>query len=282
MRSFVFSNVFIAVSAALFTHQTYLLLDVEEWSFALLALVFFSTLLVYNLDRVAEGAAEDVADATRRHEWIDEHRTLLWALTVVAIVGIAIAAVFVPTRVLLSTAPLGVVALGYSLPIFGRGDRARRLKEVAGLKMVLIVVVWAGATAFLPALEALETPFQPAVGGLVAERALFIFAITLPFDVRDLERDRAGDVRTIPMLIGVEWTRRLALASMALFAGLAAILHGPSVEGAAIPLVASAAVTACFLGQSYRNRDEMFYVGILDGMIALQWGVCLAWLELTA
>lgn len=282
MRSFVFSNVFIAVSAALCTHQTYLLLDVDEWSFALLALVFFSTLLVYNLDRVAEVSAEDVVDATDRHEWIDEHHTLLWRLTVVAVVGIAIAALFVPMIVLLSAVPLGVVALGYSLPVFGSRDGARRLKEVAGLKMVLIVVVWAGATAVLPALESLETPFRPDVAGIVAERALFIFAITLPFDVRDLERDRAGDVRTIPMTIGVEWTRRLALASVATFAGLAVVLHGPSADGAAIPLVTSAAVTACFLGQSYRKRDEMFYVGILDGMIALQWGVCIVWLELVA
>ena len=142
----------------------------------------------------------------------------------------------------------------------------------------MIAFVWAGATAFLPAVELLEGPFRAEVAWLVAERALFIFSITLPFDIRDMERDRHSSIWTIPLAIGVEQTRRLAYVTLLAFAVCVGLHYGVASAFPTVPLWASAAVTLGFLTRAGRaEHDEMYYVGWLDGMIVLQWALVVGW-----
>lgn len=278
MTFLVFSNLFIALAAVAFTHESYYLLGVDPRVGPLLALVFCATLVVYNLDRLSGASAEDAVDATRRHRWVDRHRRLLWAATGLAATGALVTLFFVPRAVVWALVPLGVVSLGYSLPVVWSDSGPYRLKDIAGLKIFLIAFVWAGATAFLPAAAALEDPFRADVAWLVGERALFIFAITLPFDIRDMDRDRHSAIWTIPLAIGVERTRRLSYLVVAAFAVCVALHYGVGWSTPTLPLWASAAVAAGLLTRAGReDHDEMYYVGWLDGMISLQWAFVAIW-----
>jgi len=277
MRTLVYSNLLIAASAALITHETYYLLGVEpRWS-PLLTVVCFATLLVYNLDRLVDAVEEDASGRTERHRWIDRHRTVLWGSTAVATVGTAASVLFVRAAVLWGLVPLGALALGYTLPILWGESGPYRLKDVAGLKIFLIAAVWAGATALLPALQIGASITDSVVVLTVAERGLFIFALTLPFDIRDMERDRASEIRTIPLMIGAQRTRTLALVCTAGFALLAVAHRGLTVDSAALPCAVSAGVTFTLLWAESSDRPELYYVGALDGMIALQWALVAGW-----
>lgn len=282
MKWFVYSNLLIAASAALVTRATYVLLGgAPEWN-AFVALVFWATLLVYNLDRLTDASDEDQIDATERHRWIRRHERLLWGSTALAAVGAALSALFVSWTILLGLVPLGAAALGYALPVLWGPEGPYRLKDVAGLKIFVITFVWAGATAFLPAVQQLDDPLTPTVFTTVLERALFIFALTLPFDLRDMERDRASEIRTIPLVLGADRTRHLALGLMVLFALLAVLHRGMGFQSPGLPLVISAAVTLALLTRATPDRSELYYVGALDGMITLQWLLVAGWRVWTA
>jgi 4-hydroxybenzoate polyprenyltransferase len=279
MTPIVFSNLFIAAAAALFAHQTYYLLGVEpRWS-GLHLLVFCATLVVYNLDRLSGSAREDEVEATERHKWIDRRRLPLWGAVGAGAVGIVGSMFLLPVDVILALIPLGVLSLAYSLPVLWGKSGPYRLKDIAGLKIFLIMFVWAGATGFLPAVEVFDDPFRPAVAAVVAERAVFIFAITLPFDIRDMARDRASEIQTIPLAIGVERTRRLSIACIGLFAAGCALHYGVGLASHGPPLLASAAITAWLLRRAAPDLGELYYVGKLDGMIALQWLLVAGWAE---
>lgn len=270
MTFLVFSNLFIAVSAAAFAHASYYLLGAGPRASPVLALVFCATLVVYNLDRLSTASDEDAVDATERHRWVDRHRRLLVGLGIVATVGVVATLFFVPREILYALVPLGVASLGYSLPVVWGRSGPYRLKDIAGLKIFLIAFVWTGATAFLPAVELYDDPFRPAVAALCLERALFVFAITLPFDIRDMARDRAAGIWTIPLMIGRSRTRTLALTLLGTFALCVVLHYGVALASPTLPLVSSAALTGWLLWRADRQHAELYYVGKLDGMMALQ------------
>jgi 4-hydroxybenzoate polyprenyltransferase len=268
LRAIIFSNLFIAAAASLFTRETYHLLGVEPvWS-PLLLVVFFATLFVYNLDRLALASGEDRIQESPRHRWIHRHESALRVSAGVSLLATCVAAAWLPLSVLVALLPLGALALAYSIPVIPAGDRWRRLKDIPGLKVILIAVVWAGATGLLPAIETLENPWGGEVAWMVGARVLFIAGITLPFDIRDMERDARSGIATIPIWLGVEWTRRLALLCIAGFGLLS--MHQPA-------LVASAVVTALVVLRADEGRGELYYVAGLDGMMLLQWALVAGW-----
>ena len=69
MRLIVFSNIFVALCAAGMLLASYLSLGIPP-NKALLSLVFFATLAVYNLDRLLGASTEDRHDTSPRHQWI--------------------------------------------------------------------------------------------------------------------------------------------------------------------------------------------------------------------
>ena len=277
MTFLIFSNLFIAAAAALFTHESYYLLGADPHLSPLLGLVFAATLVVYNLDRLSDAAEEDDVAVSERHEWIRRRRPLLWGLAGTAGVGVGVSLFFVPVDVVLALVPLGAFSLAYSLPVLWGRAGPYRLKDIAGLKIFVISIVWAGATAFLPAVEVFDNPFRLEVAALVAERGIFVFAIALPFDIRDMERDRASEIWTIPLALGVDRTRQMAYGATGLFALVCLLHYGVSIEGYAVPLLVSSAVTLALLAGARRGRSEYYYLGHLDGMMALQWALVAGW-----
>ena len=102
---------------------------------------------------------------------------------------------------------VGLASVAYALmPGMGGG-----LRKVTWLKIPLIAIVWATATTHHPVLG-----IDPV---LWVQRALFIAGLTLPFDIRDLDVDRAH-MTTLPMVMAPErvltWARRLLLGAAGL------------------------------------------------------------------
>jgi 4-hydroxybenzoate polyprenyltransferase len=277
MRLLVFSNVYIALAGLLLTRQTYLQLGLAP-GWLLPVFVFASTLFIYTLDRISEiSGDEDVVEPSSRHRWVRRHgESLAW----VAVASVCVSGTIVcslPIRTWWVLVPLALASLAYSLPLAWGRRGPYRLKDVAGLKIFLIAIVWAGATALLPAIVSLGevAPWEIAV--VTIERALYVFALTIPFDIRDLERDRAADIQTLPMYLGVESARRLAVGTMVLFALVSGWHYGWSWESWTPPIVVSALITGVALVAERREYGELYYVGVLDGMMLLQWACVAVW-----
>ncbi|AWV87821.1 UbiA family prenyltransferase [Bradymonas sediminis] len=293
MRLLIFSNIYISLAAAALTVQAYYVLGARAFlrttphAWGPAALVFCATLMVYNLDRLVAGSGEDAVDLTERHRWIQARKRWLWGLVVLAGVAGAATLFVLPLSILAALIPLGLIAGAYSLPLLGRSDAAsgradtsdkaaprlrtrRRLKDIPGLKIFLIALVWAAVTVILPALHASVDLASRGVLLTFVARMLFIFAITLPFDIRDMRGDAEAGIRTLPMLLGPQRTRLLALALMLGFCGVILVHYGAHLSGPTLPLLLSALATSAALLFCARPRPELYYVGLLDGTMLLQ------------
>ncbi|TXD39360.1 hypothetical protein FRC98_02895 [Lujinxingia vulgaris] len=272
VSALIFSNIWIAAGAGALTLASARLAGGDPVEVgALGAMVFWATLAVYSLDRWVGGRGEDRLVGSVRHRWLSGHRGVVTALIGIGIAGSAVSALMLRLPTILALVPLGVVSVGYSLPlIFWKGAR---LKDLPGLKTPATALVWAVVTCGLPALELGEAMAPGLWVWLVLERALFMYALTLPFDVRDMRSDRAGGVRTLAGRLGE--ARSFGLAQLAAVAvmgsALVRVVSGMGVGSVAVVLASLASLGLLIYGKrrfaARRPPGELYYGGALDGMI---------------
>ena len=112
---------------------------------------------------------------------------------------------------------------------------------------------------------------------MILERGLFIFAITLPFDIRDLNVDNHGDVKTIPAVIGIEKTKKLGYGILVLCLALALCNHylGLYDLKILIGLSISYLTSAWLVSFSSTERHDYFYSALMDGTMIIQFLIVL-------
>jgi len=95
---------------------------------------------------------------------------------------------------------------------------------------------------------------------------LYILAVTIPFDIRDLKFDDSSQ-KTIPQIAGVKGAKAIAIISMSLFVTLViwlkvSLLFNP------LFIVAVAVQTVLILATT-KSRGDLYCAGGIDGAIAL-------------
>lgn len=269
----IYGNIFVACCATSLVAMSQLVLLGQPRLDGAQALVFFSTLLVYNLDRILGTSPEDLYQRSARHVWMAAHDKLLWVLAMLGALGAALCALTLPLTVILAMLPLGAISLAYSAPLIPYRGTLLRLKDIPGLKLLLIGWVWALATVTLPAALGSTCEASPPLGqsaqalALLGQRLLFIVAITLPFDLRDAARDRAANILTLPHLLGLNRTRALGV-SLALGAGLWAWLM-PWPLSQRLALMLTSVTASALIFRAHERQPELYYSLLLDGTMLL-------------
>lgn len=161
------------------------------------------------------------------------------------------------------------LSLGYVLPILGNG---RRLRDIPYLKIFLIAIVWSVVTVGLPFLELDNNKSAGQFLRLCGERSCFIFALCIPFDIRDMDWDSRTNVKTIPLSIGVEKAKILAI--LGLIASLSTYYLGnnkirtyPTHD---FRIIIVYVITTFMILKTHKNRSDYFFCIGIDGMILLQ------------
>ncbi len=159
-------------------------------------------------------------------------------------------------------------SMAYVLPFFGK---QRRLRDFDQIKIYLVALVWAWVTVVLPAVNS-GLYFSWSLLFMFIERALFVFAITLPFDIRDLNVDGHSQVSTIPAVLGIQQSITLALGLLLIGFGFVLInfLSGLYTFPIVLMLLLSFASTALLIYLSRSDQHDYFYSGLLDGTMVLQ------------
>ena len=88
-------------------------------------------------------------------------------------------------------------------------------------------------------------------------------AITLPFDIRDFNRDNKESLITIPQLIGVKTTKVLAISSLI---GFAIIMTEFVIDGY---LIVFCLLTGGLIIYSSAQKKYYYYLLFIDGTIVL-------------
>lgn len=202
----VASNVYVALGVV---SLTLLSLDIRQIEHPnLLWFVFFATLFVYNFIRLVN-IHSVISSESLRHQIIYRFRIFFWFVCVIsALIGFYFF-VTISEYIFLPIIGLGFVSIIYGLPIYKNGSHLFRLRDLPCLKIFLIAFVWAYVTEGLPALLNGEPLYYLAL----FERFLFIFAITIPFDIRDVNYD-AFHLATIPQYFGINTAKWMALFAL--------------------------------------------------------------------
>tara|TARA_Y100000991_G_scaffold213112_1_gene198285 strand:+ start:24 stop:881 length:858 start_codon:yes stop_codon:yes gene_type:complete len=203
----VVSNIYVSLGVV---SLTLLSLDIRQTEHTnLLLFVFFATLFVYNFIRLVNVYSIISLSESLRHQMIYRFRTFFWIVCISsALIGFYFF-VTVSEYIFLPIISLGFVSVIYGLPIYKNGSHLFRLRDLPGLKIFLIAFVWAYVTEGLPALINGEPLYYLAL----FERFLFIFAITIPFDIRDVNYD-ASHLATIPQYFGINTAKLIALLAI--------------------------------------------------------------------
>lgn len=259
------------------TFQTQLILNGNFQLDNLSWFVFFSTFLLYALHRIVGILRlKDFLDIDR-YAVISRFRHHIVFYAIIASLGALYFFFKLNWHVQLALIIPAILSLGYVFPFFGK---KRRLRDFDQIKIYLIAGVWAFVTVVLPFIDS-GMAIDISIILMILERALFVFAITLPFDIRDLQVDDHGEVKTIPAIIGIEKTKQLAYATMALaliFAISNYFFNFYNLQ-ILIGLSLSYLSSIWLVSLSTSEKHDYFYSGLMDGTMIFQfffvWGTCL-------
>jgi len=278
----LFSNLFIAFCAVAQGLVTYYLLKLPPDNYVL-AFVFFSTLLVYNLSMLLSKPKDPSKSPFKRVRWIFSHHRLIISITLIAILCIIpITLLYLSIQAKLLMSFVGIIAVAYNFPFLSFNQRKIGLRNLPGIKLFLIAFVWSVSCVLLPIVE-LENNYGISVSLgetvlLIAKRFLFICAITIPFDIRDLFQDKLYELKTIPVMLGEKKAWIFCQALLGAYIVLL-ILFTKTINLDVIGIALTIFLTGWLIFKSNLKKNEYYYFFFLDGTMILQyvilWGLSL-------
>jgi len=253
----VFSNLWIATSASGLTLNTYLLLG-KQVNFLVVFLVFLATFSIYNLQRLIKHHFQN-KNYSKRHHWILKHIKVLILLVAISSLG----SVFLFFKVysfqyFLYLLPFSIVSVLYGVTLFSEN---KSLRDLPFTKIFLIAITWAVTSVVLPFIE-LDLAFNVLFVQLFLFNFLFMLAITIPFDIRDIKLD-SESTKTLPQYLGIE--KSISLSIWLLSACLILAIVSFFTISQILPLV----FALVLVSKSKVEQPELFYSGLIDGLALL-------------
>jgi 4-hydroxybenzoate polyprenyltransferase len=270
----LYSNLWIAIAAVTMTAKTLFFLNepIFEWT-PVYGFVFSATLFIYAGHRVI-GLKKSEAFADKgRYKIIAEHKSHIIIYAVLGFMGTFVFAFMLSWKTWLYMAVPGLISIGYIFPIFSRKEK-KRLRDFDDIKIYFVAGVWTVVSVVLPFIEYGHNSYSFLTLSIL-EVFLFVFAITIPFDIRDLNVDSHNQVQTIPARIGIVQAKRIALLLLVLSyimllinvncLGFVSILNNYIL----IFISISYLVSYLLIYYSDNTRKDFYYTGFLDGTMIL-------------
>jgi hypothetical protein len=225
--------------------------------------VFFSTILSYNFIRFYNISLFE----TKITHWIKNHRKSLILLNILSLIGFFYFFFKLRLEAIYLLLPFFFATIFYIVPVY---PKQKNLRSVATLKLFLIAFSWAGVTVLFPLIQN-EIYFTGEVWVLFLQRFLIILAITIPFDLRDLNYDNI-ELKTLPQLIGIKKSKNIGYLATVLFFMLGFFLQKETSQ-IFINLIISAITVAAlyYSSENQRKYYSSFWVEAIPILWLLLW-----------
>ena len=270
----LFSNVFMALCAVAQGLVTFYLIGAKPIP-AVLFLLFTSTLGIYNFSIFIGTPKQLDKTATAREKWYFTHSRLMITLAIVSILSLAplFFLVSMESKILLMF--LAAISFCYSLPLFTLGDKKFGLRNIPGLKQFLITLVWTMSSVLLPVMESLHihqtTISLRDITILLAKRFLFIGALTMPFDIRDLFHDYKLGLKTIPVIYGEKKAYLFCQVVLIGYVVLLFLFRNNGFNNDFFALTITAILAGWLIFHSTIEKNDYYYFFWVDGVLILQY-----------
>ena len=254
IRFLVYSNIWVAFCAFALTAATELLFESRNCNVS--QFVFFATICTYNFQRIFRRKKKE---NLVRKDWLNQYKFFAYFLI---LVGGGMSLYFF--RHFKFSTQLAIIfsgALSILYPFL--------LRKIPFIKIFLISFVWTISTMLLLVIENNTLISQDILLHLIS-RFLFVFAITIPFDIRDLKYD-AQNLRTIPLFFGVLKSQFIAVFAL-FFCGIIAVfqhLSNTLVFADLLALISLYFVSSILILKSDEKKDEMYFSFWIESLSVL-------------
>ena len=242
-------------------------------------LLFTATLGIYNFSIILTKPKHPETSAYKRVRWFFSHYRLMVTLTIVSLLSLIPLFFLISTESRILMVFLSVISFFYSIPIFSVGEQKFGLRNIPGLKQFLITLVWTMSTTLLPVLEA-QSLHSTSISMrdttiLIAKRFLFIGALTIPFDIRDLFEDRQSGLKTVPVVWGEKNAYLFCQALLAGYVVLLFLFRNGGFNADFYALTTTVVLAGWLIFKSKWEKNEYYYFFYMDGVLIVQYLVLL-------
>jgi len=207
---YIYSNIHVALAGFSLTKITLINFGISDYLTPLF--VAFSILISYNFIRFYE-------IKNNRLNWFKDWFFMnikgILLLMILSILGLGFISFFsnFNLKSVLILFPFAFMTFFYAIPLFKIGKLEVSFRNFPMIKIFSIVIAWAGISVFFPIYEA-NYQFTSAVYLEFFQRILILLAITIPFDIRDVNAD-SKSLKTLPQILGI--TNAKVLGTLLLF-----------------------------------------------------------------
>lgn len=230
---------------------------------AVLYFIFFASITGYNFVKY-------FGLARFHHRSLTNWLKLIQVFSLMCFIGMCYFALKLELISLVVILGFGVVTFLYAIPFLPNKilyDKHKNLRNVSGLKVYIIALVWAGVTVVLPLLNN-HVPLDTNVVVTGFQRFVFVTVLMFPFEIRDLNYDSLK-LATIPQQIGIKNTKMVGVLLLMLFFLLEFLKPQLNVEHT-VSMLITMFVTLMFLIFANRNQGRYYSSFWVEG-IPLVW-----------
>ena len=169
----------------------------------LLFAMFFTMLGIYSLNKLTDKDEDSINLPERANYVIGNEKPLIFILVISYLIAILLGFSVNIWAVIIILFPLfaGII---YSVEI---SPKIPRLKNITGMKNIIVVLSWTVGSTFLPAICVYKCVIITALVFSFIFIKIFVNAVV--FDIRDIEGDQKNNIKTIPVVIGRQKTKKM-------------------------------------------------------------------------
>jgi 4-hydroxybenzoate polyprenyltransferase len=199
--------------------------------------------------------------SNERNQWINDNRILLIIFMVLSIIGIILYTHKLNSFDVLYFSHLFILVVFYEKILTKKNE----LRKVPYLKPFIIAYIWAWVcTAPTIYLNFDSISFWPWI-----ECFIFILALTIPFDIRDLKSDSLESIKTIPIKLGVNKSR--FFCTFLFF--ISVVLQFKYLELNIINIIITVVLCASYIfliKNSWPSQNDKYFLYGFDGLMAFK------------
>ncbi|WP_299125646.1 hypothetical protein [uncultured Winogradskyella sp.] len=210
LNFYINSSIHVALAVYALTWLTLIQFELD-YDKNVLYFVFFATITGYNFVKY-------FGVAKFHHRSLASWLKVIQIFSFVAFIAMCYYAFQLQFNTLIVLSIFGLITFLYAIPLVPMKyfrDSQKNLRQIGGLKIYVISLVWMYTTVFLPLMDnGIDLNEDVVVTGL--QRFIFVIVLMLPFEIRDLNYDSLK-LATIPQKIGIKKTKIIGVFLLMVF-----------------------------------------------------------------
>ncbi|WP_178984371.1 UbiA prenyltransferase family protein [Winogradskyella helgolandensis] len=245
------SSIHVAIAAYALAWITLIELNLG-YDLYLLCFVFFATITGYNFVKY-------FGVVKFHHRSLASWLKAIQVFSFMAFLAMCYYVLKLESETLMVIVVLGIITFFYAIPIMVPKhylfDDHKNLRQVSGLKVYLIALIWMVTTVILPIVNH-DIAINSDVMITSVQRFSYVLVLMLPFEIRDLNFDSLK-LATIPQKIGVRKTKLIGIVLLFVFLVLE-FFKDELMEKSIIATLLMTFITLFFLLFSNKNQSKYY------------------------